>query len=419
MKRMLLFGLVVALCLGSTLQAQQISTGAITFDEDVVIAQPPPNQGSLIAQIAGTWAATLTFEGSVDGTNYVVLTVSNVTTAAAVTTTTANGVFSVSGSGLRFFRVRASAYSSGQADVTIAAGPGGGAGGSGGGGGGGSVTQGTDPWVVGQATAANLNATVVGTGTFAVQAAQATAANLNATVTGGLANDGVAAGTNRVATLPGLVETSAPTRTNGRNAGFSFLAGGGARMVIVNDAGASQTLATDAVFGTATYTEATTTGPVMGAVRTDTPAALVNTTNEIGPLATSALGGLYTASASDPCSRGAKTYYVVNLAAAATVEIANAVASQFFYICSVNLVTAGAGAVLIAEDDTDGCGSLSAGLNGGTTAATGWTFAANGGIALGNGLGTVLKTTTANRYLCIAPSGTGQLSGSISYVSAP
>lgn len=33
-----------------------------------------------------------------------------------------------------------------------------------------------------QTTAANLNATVVGTGTFAVQAAQATAANLNATV---------------------------------------------------------------------------------------------------------------------------------------------------------------------------------------------------------------------------------------------
>lgn len=233
------------------------------------------------------------------------------------------------------------------------------------------------------------------------------------------ANDATAAGTTFLPTLPGLVETSAPTRTNGRMAGLSFTAGGAARVMIADAAGAALSIATDATFGTSTYTEATTTGPPVGAVRTDTPAALVNTTNEIGPLATSALGGLYTASASDPCSTKAKTYYVVNLAAAATVEIANAVASQFFYICSVNLVTAGASAVLIAEDDTDGCGSLSAGLNGGTTAATGWTFAANGGIALGNGLGTVLKTVTANRYLCIAPSGTGQLSGSISYVSAP
>lgn len=41
-----------------------------------------------------------------------------------------------------------------------------------------------NPGVVSQATAANLNATVVGTGTFAVQAAQSTAANLNATVVG-------------------------------------------------------------------------------------------------------------------------------------------------------------------------------------------------------------------------------------------
>lgn len=43
--------------------------------------------------------------------------------------------------------------------------------GGGGGGSGGSVTQGTSPWVVGQATAASLNATVVGTGTFATQSA--------------------------------------------------------------------------------------------------------------------------------------------------------------------------------------------------------------------------------------------------------
>jgi hypothetical protein len=39
-------------------------------------------------------------------------------------------------------------------------------------------------FTVAQPTAANLNATVVGTGTFAVQASQATAANLNATVVG-------------------------------------------------------------------------------------------------------------------------------------------------------------------------------------------------------------------------------------------
>lgn len=38
----------------------------------------------------------------------------------------------------------------------------------------GTVNQGTSPWVVGQSTAANLNATVVGTGTFATQLTGAT-----------------------------------------------------------------------------------------------------------------------------------------------------------------------------------------------------------------------------------------------------
>ena len=122
----------------------------------------------------------------------------------------------------------------------------------------------------------------------------------------------------------------------------------------------------------------------------------------------------------DPCQREAKTFYYVDVATATTVEIANSVASEFFYICSVNLVTAAANNVLIAEDDTDGCGSLSAGVSsGGTTAAEGWNFAANGGLTLGNGASAVMKTTTAARYFCLITSAATQLSGVISYVSAP
>jgi hypothetical protein len=121
----------------------------------------------------------------------------------------------------------------------------------------------------------------------------------------------------------------------------------------------------------------------------------------------------------DPCSGVAKTFHIVNMSTATTVEIANAVASQFFYICSVNLVAAAAQTIAIGEDDTDGCGSMTAGLAGGATAATGWSFAANGGIALGTGASTVLKTGTANRYLCVITGQAQQISGTISYVSAP
>jgi hypothetical protein len=122
---------------------------------------------------------------------------------------------------------------------------------------------------------------------------------------------------------------------------------------------------------------------------------------------------------SDPCDGAAKTVHVVNMSSAATVEIANAVASQYQYICGVNLVTAAANNVAITTDDTDGCGSPNAGLAGGATAATGWNFAANGGLTLGNGSGTVMKAATANNYLCIMTSAATQLSGTITFVSAP
>lgn len=51
----------------------------------------------------------------------------------------------------------------------------------------------------------------------------------------------------------------------------------------------------EATFGTSTYTEASTTGFPIGAVRNDTLAALVDTDNEIAPLQVNASGALYTA----------------------------------------------------------------------------------------------------------------------------
>jgi hypothetical protein len=157
-KQRILAGLVAVLLLSAPLQAQQIATGSIGASGGVVVAQPPDNQGSLLVQVTGTWSAILTFEGSVDGSTFVALSATNVATAASAATTSSNGVFAVSGSGLRFFRLRATAYTSGTAVVTISAGPGGGAGG---GGSSGSVTQGTSPWIVAGAGTAGAPGTAV------------------------------------------------------------------------------------------------------------------------------------------------------------------------------------------------------------------------------------------------------------------
>jgi hypothetical protein len=121
----------------------------------------------------------------------------------------------------------------------------------------------------------------------------------------------------------------------------------------------------------------------------------------------------------DPCQREAKSVFVINTSTAVTTEIANQVSAEFFYICSINVVAAGAQGFAVVEDDTDACASPTLGLNGGVTGATGWMFGANGGISLGNGSSTVMKTTVANRYLCTMTSQAQQTSGTITYVSAP
>jgi len=191
-----------------------------------------------------------------------------------------------------------------------------------------------------------------------------------------------------------------------------------------SDAGASM-VSNLSSLGSATRTEdvAETAGGILlaiSAVRRDAAASSTPTDAENATVNTDALGLLWTRQL-DPCSGVAKNYYVVDIADGTNTEIANAVASQFFYICSVNLVAAGATVVLISEDDTDTCSSPSAGLHGGTggTTSEGWSFAANGGIALGDGSSTVMKTSTANRYFCIDQTASVQLSGTISYVSAP
>ena len=76
---------------------------------------------SVVLQVTGTFTGTITFEASVDGTNYAEIAVkaSTQTTATTlVTTTTAAGLFSLNIQGLPNFRARMSSYTSGDAVVT-------------------------------------------------------------------------------------------------------------------------------------------------------------------------------------------------------------------------------------------------------------------------------------------------------------
>ena len=206
---------------------------------------------------------------------------------------------------------------------------------------------------IAQATAASLNATVVGTGTFAAQVNGFTSwggATLGAASAWGVAPTGNVAGV---------------------NANLVACAAG------ICNANGQATMANSA------------------------PVALAS--NQ---------------SVADPCTYKLKQSAPINLTASG--KIITGTTALKTYICAYHLVTATAQNIALVEGTGTVCATNIFGLAGGTTAATGWNFAANSGLARGDGHATLLwgsgdaNVTAAD--VCLLLSSSGQTSGNISYV---
>jgi hypothetical protein len=118
----------------------------------------------------------------------------------------------------------------------------------------------------------------------------------------------------------------------------------------------------------------------------------------------------------DPCKGQAKQYTSINQTA--NTQLVAGTASKKIYVCSIHVVVAAAANVALVEGTGSVCGTSTAGVSGfgGATAATGWNFAANGGIAFGNGDSSLGAEGTSGDNLCLFNSGSGQVSGGVSYV---
>ena len=118
----------------------------------------------------------------------------------------------------------------------------------------------------------------------------------------------------------------------------------------------------------------------------------------------------------DPCKGQTKLYASINQTA--NTQLAAGTSSKKIYVCSIHVVVAAATSVALVEGTGSVCATGTAGVSGfgGATAATGWNFAANGGIVLGNGDAAVGAEGTSGDNLCLYNSGSGQVSGGISYV---
>ena len=102
----------------------------------------------------------------------------------------------------------------------------------------------------------------------------------------------------------------------------------------------------------------------------------------------------------------------------ATTRIITGTASKKTYICAIDLVVSAADNVALLEgtQTSTACDTSATGMAGGATAATGWNFAANGGIAKGNGQGILYLTATAADDVCLFVSASAQVSGSVVWV---
>lgn len=91
--------------------------GTIAALNDAVV-MPTLNVGTVGFQLTGTWSGTVSFEGSIDGQNWIAVDADPVPSGAAVTSASANGIFQIPCSGVTQVRARLSAVTSGGVTVT-------------------------------------------------------------------------------------------------------------------------------------------------------------------------------------------------------------------------------------------------------------------------------------------------------------
>ena len=138
--------------------------------------------------------------------------------------------------------------------------------------------------------------------------------------------------------------------------------------------------------------------------------ALANAANSSIPAGSALIG--YTSN--DVCNQAAKTNLPISFQATSIAQLIALSGTTKIYICSLSLIASAATVFSITGGTGTNCGTPAA-LIGTTSATHGLSLAANGGLTLGNGAGTV-AVTAAGSELCIVQSGSGDLVGNLTYV---
>lgn len=111
------------------------------------------------------------------------------------------------------------------------------------------------------------------------------------------------------------------------------------------------------------------------------------------------------------------SYTPVSISANTRIVLAGN-ANMFVYICSYNLNASAALTFSIVEGTGATCGTGTAAMVGGVTAAAGPSLGIAGTINFGGGNGAVTKTVVAGDSVCVFPSA-GTLAGVVGWTQAP
>lgn len=106
---------------GGNFQLVVMHAGAVATGDGTVMEPTQMDNGAfntLTAQIQGVTTATITWEGTVDGTNYKGFLMAPTTTGTGALTATADGVYRGTVTGFTKVRARISAWTTGATTVT-------------------------------------------------------------------------------------------------------------------------------------------------------------------------------------------------------------------------------------------------------------------------------------------------------------
>lgn len=115
--------------------------------------------------------------------------------------------------------------------------------------------------------------------------------------------------------------------------------------------------------------------------------------------------------AGDPCASGTKVYTPISQTANA--QLVALTSGKIIYVCNAFYNGSDAENISLVEGTGSVCAGATAAVIGAATAAAGNNFAANSGMAIGNGASSVAATATVSHALCLFQSGTGRVAGVI------